>query len=90
MTKRSELDQAALVEQQIESFPGRQLSFLVLLRNAIGATALLGERLAVMQVVESFRGSGMGDECSAGATAVTTPLAGFESARNCCWWISGC
>ena len=38
-----QLDEAALIEQEIETFPGRELAFLVLLSNAIRAPTLLGE-----------------------------------------------
>ena len=39
-----ELDEAALVEQQVEPLAGGELALLVLLRHAGGAAALLGER----------------------------------------------
>src|SRR3954454_11745523 len=55
-----QLNQAAFVQQQIKPFPGSQLSFLMLLRDAVGTTALLSERLAVMQVVEQLSGVGHG------------------------------
>ena len=55
-----ELDEAALVEQQVEPLAGGELALLVLLRHAAGAAALLGERLAVVQLVEQLSGVGHG------------------------------
>jgi hypothetical protein len=51
-----ELHEAPFVEKQIEPLPGCELPFLVLLGDAIGAPALFGERLAVVEVVEKFPG----------------------------------
>ena len=54
--KPVELDEAAFVQQEVEPLPGGELAFLVLLRDPLGAATLLGERLAVMQIVEEFSG----------------------------------
>jgi len=49
-----QLHKAALIEQQVEPFPRRELALLVLLGNTIRTTTLLGERLPVMEFVEKF------------------------------------
>ena len=51
-----ELDEAALVEQQIEPLAGGELALLVLLRDARRSPALLREGLAVMELLEKFPG----------------------------------
>jgi hypothetical protein len=53
-----ELDEAALVEQEIQPLSGGELALLVLLSNPIGASALLGEALPVMKVIQEFSGVG--------------------------------
>ena len=55
-----ELEEAALVQQQVEPLPGGELALLVLLGDPVGTTALLGEFLAVMEFVEKFSGVGHG------------------------------
>ena len=55
-----ELDEAALVEQQVEPLAGGELALLVLLRHAGGSPALLGEGLAVVQLIEQLSGVGHG------------------------------
>ena len=55
-----ELDEAAFVEQQVEPLARGELALLVLLGDPRGAPALLGERLAVMELVEEFAGVGHG------------------------------
>ena len=47
-----ELDEAAFVEQEVEPFPGGELSLLVLLRDPVGTSALFGESLTVVEIVE--------------------------------------
>src|SRR6185436_6515268 len=49
-----ELHEAALIEQEIEPFAGGELSLLVLLRDALRATTLFGQGLAMPQVFEEF------------------------------------
>ena len=55
-----ELDEAALVEQQVEPLARGELALLVLLRDARGAPALLGLGLAVMELLEQLSGVGHG------------------------------
>ena len=55
-----ELDEAALVEQQIEPLPRGQLALLVLLGHPRRPASLLGERLAVVELVEELAGVGHG------------------------------
>src|SRR5512138_2147447 len=55
-----ELDEAALVEQQVEALAGRELALLVLLGDACGSPALLGERLAVVKLIEELAWIGHG------------------------------
>ena len=55
-----ELDEAALVEQQVEPLAGGELALLVLLRHPGRPAALFGERLAVVQLVEELPGVGHG------------------------------
>jgi hypothetical protein len=45
-----ELDEATLVQQEVEALAGRELPLFMLLRDPRGAAALLGERLAVVQI----------------------------------------
>ena len=51
-----ELDEAALVEQQIEPLARGELPFLVLLRDPRGAAALLGQRLPMMELFQQCAG----------------------------------
>ena len=55
-----ELDEAALVEQEVEPLARGELALLVLLRHARGSPALFGEGLAVMELVEELSGVGHG------------------------------
>ena len=55
-----ELDEAALVEEEIEPLARGQLALLVLLRDAGGAPALFGERLAMVELFEELPGVGHG------------------------------
>ena len=55
-----ELDEAALVEQQVEPLAGGELALLVLLRHAGRAPALLRERLPLVQSLEELSGVGHG------------------------------
>ena len=55
-----ELDEAARIEQQVEPLAGGELALLVLLGDAVGAAALLGRGLAVVQLVEEIAGVGHG------------------------------
>ena len=55
-----QLDEAALVQQQVEPLARGELALLVLLRDARGAPALFGERLAVMELLEKLAGVGHG------------------------------
>ena len=55
-----ELDEAALVQQEVEPLARGELAFLVLLRHARGAPALFGERLAVVELVQQLSGVGHG------------------------------
>jgi hypothetical protein len=55
-----QLDEAAFIEQQVESFAGSELALLVLLGDTVRAAALLGKRLAVAKIVEEFPGVGHG------------------------------
>ena len=47
-----ELDEAAGVEEQIQPLAGGELALLVLLGHSLGASSLLGEGLAVVELVE--------------------------------------
>ncbi len=51
-----QLDEAPLIEQQIEPLPRGELSLLVLLGDAGGAATLLGLGLAMMEIVEEIAG----------------------------------
>ena len=53
-----ELDEAPFIEEQIEPLAGGELSLFVLLGDAVRSPALLGERLAMMEVVEKLPGVG--------------------------------
>ena len=55
-----ELDEAALVEQEVEPLARGELALLVLLRDAGGAPALLGQGLPVVELVEELSGIGHG------------------------------
>ena len=55
-----QLDEAPLVQQQVEPLAGGELALLVLLRDPLGPPTLLRERLALMQVVEEFSRIGHG------------------------------
>jgi hypothetical protein len=55
-----ELHEAGLVQQQVEPLTRGELAFLVLLRDAGGAPALFGKRLAVMELLEQLAGVGQG------------------------------
>jgi hypothetical protein len=50
------LYEAPLVEQQINPLPSCELALLVLLGDTIGTSALFGDRLAVVELVEEFSG----------------------------------
>jgi len=53
-----EFDKTPLVEQQIEPLPGGEFALLMLRRNALGPTALLGGGLARVELgKEVFGGS---------------------------------
>ena len=49
-----ELDEAAIIEQQIEPLAGRELPLLVLLRHPRRAPALLGGSLTAVEFVQLF------------------------------------
>ena len=51
-----QLGERARIEQQVEPFAGRELSLLVLLRDAGGSATFLGGGAAMMQVVEKVAG----------------------------------
>ena len=51
-----QLDEAALIEQQVEPLPRGELALLVLLGDAGRPAALLGLGLAMMEVVEELAG----------------------------------
>src|SRR4029077_14507561 len=53
-----ELDEAPLVEQQIETLARGELALLVLLGDPCRSAALLGERLAVMEILKDGAGIG--------------------------------
>ena len=55
-----QLDEAALVEQKVEPLARGELALLVLLRHAGGTPALLGEGLAVVELVEELPRVGHG------------------------------
>ena len=55
-----ELDEAALVEQEVEPLAGGELPLLVLLGHPRGAPALLGEGLTVVELVEELSRVGHG------------------------------
>ena len=55
-----ELDEAALVEQEVEPLAGGELALLVLLGDPRGSPALLGEGLAVVELIEELAGVGHG------------------------------
>jgi hypothetical protein len=55
-----ELDEAALVEQQVEPLARGELALLVLLGDPRGSPTLLGEGLAMVQVFEELPGVGHG------------------------------
>ena len=57
-----QLDEAALVEQEVEALAGGELALLVLLGDPLGAAALLGLGLAVVELVEEIAGIGHGGE----------------------------
>jgi hypothetical protein len=52
-----DLHEAAGIEQQVEPLARAELALLVLLRDAVGATALFGEGLLVVQLIEEVAGS---------------------------------
>ena len=55
-----ELDEAARIEQQVEPLAGGELALLVLLGEALGAAALLGLGLLVVQLIEELARCGHG------------------------------
>jgi hypothetical protein len=55
-----ELDEAALVQQQVEPLARGELPLLVLLGDAGGSPALFGERLTVVQLIEKLPRVGHG------------------------------
>ena len=72
-----ELDEAALVEQQIQPLPRAEFSLLVLLGDPVGAAALLGECLTMMELLEELPGVWHGANNS---TAFGVRRRGFECA----------
>jgi hypothetical protein len=55
-----ELDKAPLVEQEVEPLTGGELALLVLLGHAGRAPALLGEGLAMVELIEELTRIGHG------------------------------
>jgi hypothetical protein len=53
-----ELDEAPLIQQEVEPLPRGKLALLVLLGDAGRAPALFGLGLAMMQIVEEVAGGG--------------------------------
>lgn len=77
-----ELDEAAFIEQQIEPLPGSELAFLMLLSDALGTSALFGEGLAVVEVVEEFSGLGHRSEKIVGSGAAGQRGGGAETDKG--------
>ena len=55
-----ELDEAALVEEEVEPLAGGELAFLVLLGHARRSPALFGQGLAVVELIEELARVGHG------------------------------